>query len=152
MHRRRTFLTALGGALLIGGPARKAMAGEQGRPNIFETFHRSLVQVHGELREGVRHILDAVANTAKDASGTDALIASFSENLLNHHKAEDRFFFPAFRAAGRLRSSDVAFLDARDTRASRRSAPLSGAPRGQREPSTRGCGGSGVARHRPPRV
>jgi hypothetical protein len=114
MPQRRTFLAALGGALLVAGRAPEAMAAERGRPDIFENFHRSLLQVHGELREGVRHILDAVTNTANDAKVTDQLIASFSENLLNHHKAEDAFFFPAFRAAGRLRSSDVAFLDARD--------------------------------------
>jgi hemerythrin-like domain-containing protein len=114
MLPRRTFFTAVGGALLIPYPAREAIAGERGHPTIFEKFHRSLVQVHGELRDGVRGILDAVVNTANDSNVTDERIAALCLNLLNHHKAEDAFFFPAFRAAGRLRSSDVAFLDARD--------------------------------------
>lgn len=82
---------------------------------IFENFHKGLVQVHDELRQGAASILDGLAILENDAIATDQLIFSFSETLLNHHKSEDRFFFPSFRAAGRLRPSDAAFLDARDS-------------------------------------
>jgi hypothetical protein len=79
---------------------------------VFHTFHRGLVQSHAELRDGARGI-EAAAGGEDDAV-TARLVAAFCQLLLNHHKAEDAFFFPAFRAAGRLRSSDVAFLAARD--------------------------------------
>lgn len=117
---RRTLLTTFGGAVVgfgCGNPSptrRREVTAREPTPTppaIFENFHRSLLQVHGELRTGVDGILAAVA---RNASGTGGLIASFCEELLNHHHAEDAFFFPSFRAAGRLRSSDVAFLDARD--------------------------------------
>jgi hypothetical protein len=81
---------------------------------IFKNFHIGLVQVHDELRQGVNSILDGLVNIANNANSVDILITSFSETLLNHHKSEDSFFFPAFRISGRLRSSDIAFLDARD--------------------------------------
>jgi hypothetical protein len=79
---------------------------------VFDSFHRGLVQVHRELREGAAQI--AAAAGATDDRMVQSLIAGFCQTLLDHHKSEDRFFFPAFRAGGRLRSSDVAFLDARD--------------------------------------
>jgi hypothetical protein len=78
---------------------------------VFENFHRGLVQVHSELREGASSIEAAVA---QDDDLTGRLVAGFCVTLLNHHKAEDVFLFPAFRAAGRLRTSDVGFLAARD--------------------------------------
>jgi hemerythrin-like domain-containing protein len=83
---------------------------------VFDNFHRGLVVVHGELRDALRHIATAAA-TAEPPSQTAAVdveVARFCQELLNHHKSEDAFLFPAFRSAGRLRSSDVAFLDARD--------------------------------------
>ena len=81
---------------------------------IFENFHKGLIQVHQELRHGAQAILDLAAADPRVPGDMAKLIAVFSETLLNHHKSEDAFFFPAFRAAGRLRSSDIAFLDARD--------------------------------------
>jgi hypothetical protein len=81
-------------------------------PVVFESFHRGLLQVHGELREGAGQI-EAAARGAVAEDVVTAPIAGFCQTLLDHHKAEDRFFFPAFRA-GRLRSSDLAFLDARN--------------------------------------
>jgi hypothetical protein len=78
---------------------------------VFENFHRGLVQVHGELREGASGIEAAVA---QDDELTRRRVAGFCLALLNHHKAEDVFLFPAFRAAGRLKTSDVGFLAARD--------------------------------------
>jgi hypothetical protein len=41
-------------------------------------------------------------------------LAHFCQELLEHRGAEDRFFVPGVRRAGRLISSDVAFRDARD--------------------------------------
>src|ERR1700745_1348142 len=77
---------------------------------VYTNFHRGLLQVHGELREAAGQI---GAGAAGDGP-PQPLIAAFCQTLLDHHRSEDRFFFPAFRAAGRLRSSDVAFLAARD--------------------------------------
>lgn len=82
------------------------------RPSVFENFHRSLLHVHGELRTTLSGILISVASDG--SPDTNRLVGRFCQELLNHHHAEDAFFFPSFRAAGRLRSSDVAFLDARD--------------------------------------
>jgi hypothetical protein len=82
-------------------------------PSVFDNFHRGLVGVHGELREGAAQVEAGALGAAADAE-VAASIRGFCQTLLDHHKSEDRFFFPAFRAAGRLRSSDVAFLDARD--------------------------------------
>ena len=81
--------------------------------SIYEKFHAALVQVHRELAEGVAKILESAPDPANDAA-TDRIVMTFTETLFGHHKAEDAFFFPAFRSAGRLRSSDVAFLAARD--------------------------------------
>jgi hypothetical protein len=89
------------------GPRAKA------RPTVFDNFHRGLLQVHGELREGAARIVASVAPDGA-AGDTATLIAGFCQTLLDHHKSEDRFFFPAFRGAGGLRSSDVAFLEQRD--------------------------------------
>jgi hypothetical protein len=138
--RRRSLLAGLGGAVVAGlsahacapaepAPARASRGRSEdrdeaplaarppsGRPDsapIFENFHRSLVNAHGELRAGLGAILTSAQSD--DPRGTDPLIGAFCEELLDHHHAEDAFFFPAFRAAGRLRSSDVAFLDARDS-------------------------------------
>ncbi len=78
----------------------------------FEAFHRGLVHVHADLRGRLSAILSRIE--ASETTGTDRAIASFCSELENHHHAEAAFIFPAFRAAGRLRSFDVAFLDARD--------------------------------------
>ena len=80
---------------------------------VYESFHQSLLQVHGELRGGAQKIAEAAGDEARDAE-TEALVLTFCDTLLRHHKAEDAFFFPAFRAAGRLKSSDVAILAALD--------------------------------------
>jgi iron-sulfur cluster repair protein YtfE (RIC family) len=82
-------------------------------PSVYETFYRSLLQVHRELLEGAQRIADAAGDGARDAE-TEALVLELCDTLLRHHKAEDAFFFPAFRAAGRLKSSDVAVLAALD--------------------------------------
>lgn len=78
----------------------------------FQSFHRGLVHAHADLRGRLSAILSRVELSETTAS--DRAIASFCSELENHHHAEAAFIFPAFRAAGRLRSYDVAFLDARD--------------------------------------
>jgi hypothetical protein len=80
----------------------------------FEHFHVGLLQVHRELRQQTSAILAGVARDAGGQAAVGQMIAGFCEHLENHHRSEDVFFFPAFRAAGRLRSTDIAFLDARD--------------------------------------
>jgi iron-sulfur cluster repair protein YtfE (RIC family) len=94
-------------ASLIAKGARAAPTG------IFERFHDSLVQVHGELSQAAGGIAETIVDARKDAD-TQAAILAFTDELLNHHKSEDSFFFPAFRSAGRMRSSDVAWLDKKD--------------------------------------
>jgi iron-sulfur cluster repair protein YtfE (RIC family) len=80
----------------------------------FENFHAALIQVHGELRQQASAILADVTGDRAARTPVDRMIADFCEELENHHRSEDVFFFPAFRAAGRLRSTDIAFLDVRD--------------------------------------
>ena len=80
----------------------------------FDHFHAGLLQVHGELRQQASAILAAAAGDGRVPTSAGQLIAGFCEHLENHHRSEDVFFFPAFRAAGRMRSTDIAFLDARD--------------------------------------
>lgn len=82
-------------------------------PSVYESFYRSLLHVHRELLEGAQRIADAARDGARDAE-TAPLVLAFCDELLRHHKAEDAFFFPAFRAAGRLKSSDAAVLAALD--------------------------------------
>lgn len=77
-------------------------------------FHRGLLQVHAELRAAVAAIGAAVSGDTLNMAATRALIAHFCQELLNHHKAEDAFLFPAFRRIGRLAASDLAFLAERD--------------------------------------
>jgi iron-sulfur cluster repair protein YtfE (RIC family) len=80
----------------------------------FENFHVGLIQVHRELRQQASAILADAAEDGAARASVDRKIADFCAHLENHHRSEDVFFFPAFRAAGRLRSTDIAFLNARD--------------------------------------
>jgi iron-sulfur cluster repair protein YtfE (RIC family) len=100
---------------LIAGTAATLVAKTAGgaRPTIFERFHDGLVQVHSELRAAAAGIARSIPDEQRDAA-TRAAILGFAEELLNHHKSEDSFFFPGFRAAGRMRSSDVAWLAKKD--------------------------------------
>lgn len=94
----------------MGQPAR----GHRTPFTPFENFHAALLQVHGELREQASDIHSGVTGVRVGRTSVDRVIIGFCEELENHHRSEDVFFFPAFRAAGRLRSTDMAFLDARD--------------------------------------
>jgi hypothetical protein len=82
--------------------------------DVHHTFHRSLIFAHARLRDAAEGLATAIVDSAQDRA-TDGRILELVEELENHHKSEAAFFFPAFRKAGRLKSSDVAFLDARDT-------------------------------------
>jgi hypothetical protein len=73
--------------------------------------HRGLVEVH----RGLCGALDAVSgerecSLAELVAGARAA----AQFLLGHHHLESEHLFPALRRAGKLRSADVAFLDARD--------------------------------------
>ncbi|HEX7700436.1 MAG TPA: hemerythrin domain-containing protein [Kofleriaceae bacterium] len=83
------------------------------QPTVFDQFHRSLVEVHDTLRASAGEISVVINDDTKDRA-TRSAVASFTANLVNHHKSEDSFFFPAFRAAGRMRSSDIEFLARKD--------------------------------------
>jgi iron-sulfur cluster repair protein YtfE (RIC family) len=80
----------------------------------FEHFHTGLLQVHRELQHAVAEILAATSRERTNRIAVNHMLAAFCAELENHHRSEDVFFFPAFRTAGRLRSTDIAFLDARD--------------------------------------
>jgi hypothetical protein len=92
-------------------PADAGQETISGRSAIPE-LNRRFVTAHGELRGLVAAVLEAGARDDERLLRPRA--AEYVDRLLRHHRAEDAFIFPAFRAAGRLRSSDVAFLDARD--------------------------------------
>lgn len=80
---------------------------------VYDQFYNGLLAVHVELRGALTGIVSSVSQD-RFGRNLDAQIQHFSANLKNHHKSEDRFFFPAFRESGRMRSSDLAFLEARD--------------------------------------
>jgi hypothetical protein len=70
--------------------------------------HSAFVQIHHAL-EGSLH---TVISAAPAVAVSQALAAG--QFLLGHHAAESSVLFPGLRRHGRLRSSDVAFLDACD--------------------------------------
>jgi hypothetical protein len=116
MMKRREFLSVTGGAVVACAASTHARGGGSGPAAIHYQFHRGLVAVHDELRSGARGIADMVrSGRAPDPANTKRLVSKFCQRLLDHHRSEDAFLFPGFRKAGRLRSSDIAFLDARDT-------------------------------------
>lgn len=80
----------------------------------FDHFYDGLLQVHRELQRGAAEILTVASHENSNRTVAYRMIAAFCEELENHHRSEDVFFFPAFRVAGRLRSTDIAFLDTRD--------------------------------------
>ena len=70
--------------------------------------------MHRELQQAITEILTEAGHRTSNRAAANRMIAAFCQELENHHRSEDAFFFPAFRKAGRLRSTDIAFLDARD--------------------------------------
>jgi hypothetical protein len=69
-------------------------------------FAERLVFVHQSLLFALERLI---------ATPDDALISLYVTFLDGHHDAEEHGLFPALRAAGRMRSTDVAFLDARES-------------------------------------
>lgn len=77
-------------------------------------YAKQLITVHRELRACLDRII-------RRSSGEQAapflemaeFVQLFAVFLLGHHQGEDEFIFAALRRHGRLRSSDVAFLEAR---------------------------------------
>jgi hypothetical protein len=121
---RRGFLGAVGGTAVALGCAR---SGDLSRfypqhgdttettisePSPLHELNRRFVAAHDELRGRVAAVLDAADR--EDDGALLPQVVGYVDRLLRHHHAEEGFVFPAFRAAGRLRTSDVAFLDARD--------------------------------------
>jgi hypothetical protein len=102
--------------LLAGAVAACRRAGTAPEPAVPapSAAHHDLARQLVHIHDGLRTVLDRLAGHAARAE-VDALAdytrlaASF---LLGHHDVEDQVLFPALRRAGRLRSADVAFLDA----------------------------------------
>ena len=74
--------------------------------------HEGLVQVHLALGGALRTVASTPAETSLADLVPQALAAG--NFLLGHHHAESAVLFPGLRRLGRLRSADVAFLDACD--------------------------------------
>ncbi|TAK69196.1 MAG: hypothetical protein EPO13_08300 [Actinomycetota bacterium] len=78
-------------------------------------FVRGLVAVHEQLRSGAEQVRQlAAASSPHQGAQLASAVDGFTETLLDHHRSEDVFFFPAFRAAARLSRNDSEFLDLRD--------------------------------------
>lgn len=71
----------------------------------YEEYQQGLIQVHRALSEGLQALVTAPLR--ERAHG----IGGF---LLGHHHVESSILFPGLRRHGHLRSTDVAFLDARE--------------------------------------
>jgi len=70
--------------------------------DVYVAQHQGLVEVHRVLTEGLKNVTKI--EEAHQLGGF----------LLGHHQVESQILFPGLRKHGRLRSTDVAFLDARD--------------------------------------
>jgi hypothetical protein len=68
------------------------------------TIHRAIFDAFAPVIAGTTSSLETLIPQARDAAGF----------LLGHHEMESTTLFPGLRKHGRLRSTDVAFLDARD--------------------------------------
>lgn len=75
----------------------------------FLAHHEGLLRVHGALAGAVGALVRSVTGERLVPHARD--IARF---LLGHHAAEDEVLFPGLRRSSRLRTTDVAFLDACD--------------------------------------
>ncbi len=82
-------------------------------PDPFVLQHEGLVKVH----QAIVSVLGRVAFASDAALALDVLVPNAlggGRFLLGHHDAEGQVLFPGLRRLGRLKSADVAFLDARD--------------------------------------
>lgn len=79
----------------------------------FRAQHAGLVEVHSALSALLRQVAasDAAAPVESVLERADAA----RRFLLGHHHMEDAVLFPGLRRFGQLKTSDAAFLDARDS-------------------------------------
>ena len=86
-------------------------------PDPYVAHDLQLRRVHGALLAWLRELTAPAPATTAEARAARATEACGA--LLFHHRAESTVLFPHLRSAGRLRSTDVAFLDGceRDHRA-----------------------------------
>lgn len=85
----------------------------QDRAGPIENFCFALAHAHRELIDlatASRHALEQNCAPLE----VQRAIEAFADTLLNHHRSEDVFFFPAFREAGRLTPADESFIAERD--------------------------------------
>ena len=80
-------------------------------PDIYTAHHDGLVQVHRALAASFQAVIAAEHAPLAELVPLARRAGGF---LLGHHEAEDKVLFPGYRKYGRLRSTDVAFLDTRD--------------------------------------
>ena len=78
----------------------------------YEAHYAGLVHVHALLHEALSQL--ARADAATDAALLVQRAHGAAGFVLAHHHAEDTILFPGLRRLGRGRSTDLAFLDARD--------------------------------------
>jgi hypothetical protein len=77
-------------------------------PDARDTTAERLVFVHRQLLFGLDRLI-----AAPESHAVRELLPLYATILRGHHDGEEHFLFPALRAAGRMRSTDVAFLNAR---------------------------------------
>ena len=77
-------------------------------PDARDTAAERLVFVHRSLLLGIDRLI-----AAPDPRAANELAPLFAAILRGHHDSEEHHLFPLLRAASRLRSTDVAFLNAR---------------------------------------
>jgi hypothetical protein len=75
--------------------------------DLYAEQQRGLIEVHRSLSDGLRALASTPSLSMERANGVGGF-------LLGHHHIESTVLFPGLRRHGHLRSTDVAFLDARD--------------------------------------
>lgn len=79
--------------------------------DLYTVQHEGLVAVHRAI---VAEFAPVIAGAATPLSTLIPLARGAAGFVLGHHDMESSVLFPGLRRFGRLRSTDVAFLDARD--------------------------------------
>lgn len=77
----------------------------------YAAMHQQLVTIHRALGAA---FAEAIVIDPNDLTRLVPATAGAGGFLLGHHHAESTMLFPALRRGGRLRSTDVAFLDGLD--------------------------------------
>ncbi len=82
-------------------------------PSTYDRACGQFAVVHEVLRRNFRRIAEVARGEHAVARGDFAGFVQLNLRMLTlHHEGEDEIIFPALRAASRLRSTDVAFLEA----------------------------------------